>query len=142
MKNKKIFICLAYLTVLFVLEIVIVYCIIIKTNKNVFPNVINSIVELQCQNDEKLSSYGTAVCINNKGIYITNAHVLQYTENNTVKYFNEINLRFNNDENYFSGEIINVDENYDLALIKSSENKQHQSIKFSNVNHIKTGDFA
>ena len=71
MNNKKIFICLAYSIFLFVLGIVIVYCIIIKTNKNVFSNVVNSIVELQCQNDENLSSYGTVVNVKMNLIFYT-----------------------------------------------------------------------
>ena len=82
----------------------------INYNANVFPNIVSSIVELQCQNDEGLTSYGTAVCIDNEGIYITNAHVLQYTENNIKKNFNKLSLRFTNEESYFSAEIINVDE--------------------------------
>ncbi len=123
MKNKKIYFCITYSTLLFVLCIVISYCMTTNYNANVFPNIVSSIVELQCQNDEGLASYGTAVCIDNEGIYITNAHVLQYTENNTKKIFNKLSLRFNNEDSYFSAEIINVDDGYDLALIKSIEKK-------------------
>ncbi|MCI5582845.1 MAG: serine protease [Anaeroplasma sp.] len=141
MKNKKIYFCFAYSTFLFILCMVIFYCMTINYNANVFSNIVSSIVELQCQNDEGLTSYGTAVCIDNEGIYITNAHVLQYTENNIKKNFNKLSLRFTNEESYFSAEIINVDEGYDLALIKSIEkNNYHKSIKFSKSDSIKTGD--
>ena len=116
------------------------YCMTINYNANVFPNIVSSIVELQCQNDEGLTSYGTAVCIDNEGINITNAHVLQYTENNIKKNFNKLSLRFTNEESYFFAEIINVDEGYDLALIKSIEkNNNHKSIKFFKSDSIKTG---
>lgn len=109
MKNKKIYFCFAYSTFLFVLCIVTFYWMTINYNAKVFPNIVSSIVELQCKNDEGITSYGTAVCINNEGIYITNAHVLQYTENNTKKIFNKLSLRFANEESYFPAEIINVD---------------------------------
>lgn len=50
-------------------------------------------------------------------------------------------MRFTNEESYFTAEIINVDEGYDLALIKSTEkNINHKSIKFSKRDNIKTGD--
>lgn len=50
-------------------------------------------------------------------------------------------MRFTNEESYFTAEIINVDEGYDLALIKSTEkNINHKSIKFSKSDNIKTGD--
>lgn len=65
MKNKKIYFCFAYSTFLFILCMVIFYCMTINYNANVFPNIVSSIVELQCQNDEGLTSYGTAVCIDN-----------------------------------------------------------------------------
>lgn len=141
MRNKNIYFCLIYSTVLFVLCIIIFYCIKTNYNKNIFPNIASSIVELQCQNDEGLTSYGTAVCINNRGVYITNAHVLQYTENNIKKNFNKVSLRFTNEDNYFTTEIISIDEDYDLALIKSIEkSEQYKSVKFAKSDSIKTGD--
>lgn len=140
MKNKKIFI----LTSVYVLSIIVIifvfYNIQSKGSPNVFVNTINSVLELECYNEEGLSCYGTAVCIDNRGYYITNAHVVMYTENNIKKTFNNFNLRFTNEDSYFSVDLVDIDEKYDLALLKSNENIEYKPISFADISKIKTGD--
>ncbi|MCR5350816.1 MAG: serine protease [Acholeplasmatales bacterium] len=123
---------------LFLLLIVIVFSSCSKTNEiNIYEKTINSIVEVK-KTEGDSDSFGTAICINEDGDFITNYHVIKRNNANTdISY--QICIRYSFEEDYRIADVIKFDVENDMALIHVDDNI-HKKIKFCNLSKIKNGD--
>ncbi len=101
----------------------------------------NSVVELRAQSDEIGTSFGTAEIITNDGILITNAHVITYKKLETYFTFDDVSIRFSDEQDYRQIDIIKFDMNLDLAVLKLKDiDREFSAIKLGNSEKIKTGE--
>jgi serine protease Do len=104
--------------------------------EQIYKNNLQSVVELRAFNDETVAvSYGLAVCINNDGTFITNAHVISYKELSVMNEFTIIQIRSANNENYISATLLKIDYDVDLALLKV-EDMAFRAVKIRTMNLI------
>lgn len=85
--------------------------------EKIYQNNLHTIVEVKSFTDEVIM-YGSAVCIDDGGLFITNAHVVSYEEYTEVKLFENIQIRFSNSDEYIDASLDKIDYTNDLALIR------------------------
>lgn len=100
-----------------------------KTPDKIFDKTITSVVELRATTDEK-ESFGTAVIISNTEL-ITNFHVISYTNQGISNIHSLLEIRFADQSDYITVNLVKYDETLDLALL-TMEDKKGKSINFCN----------
>ena len=120
MKNKYVIIALFFMNVICIAMMII--CFIVKNNNslnanNIFNKDIKYIVEVKGSCDDG-ETYGTGVLIQEKGNIITNAHVITYKNLGETKVFEKLEIRFNNEDDYYEVSLIKYDLELDLAYLK------------------------
>lgn len=136
MDNKKNTILIILTTISIITSqiaiLLVVFFVFNNQNSNVFEKNINTIVEVKANTTDIGESFGTGVIIDDKGIVVTNAHVVSYNKLNQQHKFEKIEIRQIKDENYFTCLIIKIDYENDLALLKIIvDNKKFHKIKTS-----------
>ena len=112
-----------------------------QTASGIFNACKFSIVELKAESENVGTSYGTAVIISDDGTMITNAHNITYSQLGQTYSFDNISIRFVDEENYRSANIIKFDLNLDLAVIKLDiVDRKLQPIKIGNSTILNSGD--
>tara|TARA_B100001250_G_scaffold248874_1_gene213975 strand:- start:3121 stop:4530 length:1410 start_codon:yes stop_codon:yes gene_type:complete len=81
----------------------------------------------------KTSALGSGFIIDEKGIVITNNHVIQGAE--------DIVVRVNGDED-FKAKVLGADPGMDLAVLKIESNENFQPVKFANSDIARIGDWV
>jgi serine protease Do len=140
MKNKYVFSVILNFLLLIAFVGSIFFANIVSP-KQIHTKTINSIVELKAEKVD-LQSFGTAIVIDKNGGFITNYHVLIYTENEKTVLFENIYVRLSTEEEYFKVKFISGDSNKDLALLRLEENqliKKFTSIGFGSTK-VSIGD--
>ena len=66
----------------------------------IFNTCKNSIVEVKAETENVGTSFGTAELISKDGTFITNAHIITYSKIGEVYVFDEIYVRFVDEDNY------------------------------------------
>ena len=84
-----------------------------NNSKSLYSETIQKTVEIRCCNNEGVIGYATGTVISNDGLILTNKHVVM---NNGAG--NSIEVRFYNEANFISANIVKVAESQDIALIK------------------------
>jgi len=110
----------------------------ISTEKNasdIFKENINSIVEVKASSSDVGESYGTGVIYKSKGYFVTNAHVVHYTEVGEEKMFDKYEVRFADEEEYQSATFIRMDTKNDLAILKIDEKKTYKPVTFAKTKY-------
>lgn len=112
-----------------------------QTASGIFNACKFSIVELKAESENVGISYGSAVIISDDGTMITNAHNITYSQLGQSYNFDNISIRFFDEENYRSANIIKYDLNLDLAVIKLDiTDRKLQPIKIGNSSILNSGD--
>ena len=97
----------------------------------IFKNNIDSIVEVKASTSDLGESYGSGVIYSSDGYLITNAHVVSYTTLGEIKTFETYEIRFAKDEDYKEAELIKMNNELDLAILKINNEGKYNSISFS-----------
>lgn len=141
MKKKKIFLIIVFVIVLFC----IVFGITNQINKQpksaneIFNENLNSIVEVKAYKESIGESYGTAVCIKNDGTFVTNAHVVTYTQSGETFEFDNFYIRFGFENDYREISLLKYDIEKDIAVLKIDERVPIKAIS-TNKKKLKFGD--
>lgn len=138
-RKKKVRICVA---VAFVVAAVLVCGIFLRspTATEVFEKSVQSIVELKAYSQEMGENFGTAVCIGDDGIFVTNAHVVTYTRLGTEYQYDEYFLRFAHEEDYPKAELKKFDEEKDIAVLQLiDKTAKTRAIKIGNSDNLRFG---
>ncbi len=85
--------------------------------KSVYKNSIKSVVEIKAETAEVGESFGTAVFVGD-GMLITNAHVVTYKESGVKKVFENIAIRFADENDYHEVRLKKFDSDKDLAVLE------------------------
>lgn len=106
---------------------------------NVFKKMSRCVVELKCI-DENVETYGTAEFVSEKGLLLTNAHLVIFKNLGEDKVFSEYYIRFFNEEDYHKVLLYKYDLKKDIALLKIIGNVSFDVVKFGDSNKISYGD--
>lgn len=87
-----------------------------KAPTRIFYKSIQSVVEVKAVT-KKQESFGTAVFMDSKGSLITNAHVVTLIQRGERIGYDEIYIRFAQEEEYLPVKLIAFDEENDIALL-------------------------
>lgn len=82
--------------------------------EKLYSDTIKKVVEIRCYNAEDNIGYATGCVISNDGQILTNKHVIMSNDN----FFQHIQIRFYNSNNFIPASILKVSATEDLALIK------------------------
>lgn len=100
-----------------------------KAPDKIFDKTITSVVELRATSDE-IEAFGTAVIISDTEL-ITNFHVISYTNQGISNIHSLLEMRFVDESDYITVNLVKYDETRDLALL-SMEEKKGEAISFYN----------
>ncbi|MFI3308040.1 MAG: serine protease [Mycoplasmatota bacterium] len=108
--------------------------------EKIFMNSITKVVEVKAITEEYGTSYGTGVLIDENATILTNAHVVSYQRMNINFDFEELSIRFAYEDEYRLCEIIKIDYEIDLAVMKIVEDENLEFDFFTmNENKILAG---
>jgi len=130
--------------IIFGLTISLLYTFVWRTptSQEIYAIAQNYVVEVKAQTGDTLISCGSAVLINTDGFFVTNAHVISYTQGGILKEFENYYVRFSFETDYRSVELIEYDVVQDLAILKIQEKPSFslKPVKIANSTNIKVGD--
>jgi S1-C subfamily serine protease len=144
-KSKKVFFIPATVaTVLAVAAVGLLYAFVwrVPAAKEVFDKNSQSVVELKAQTGENLTAYGTAVLINKDGYFVSNAHVVTYTQLTIQHEFEAYAIRYSFETGYRHVALIAYDAEKDLSLLKLVElpDFKLKPTGIGSVDKLKSGD--
>lgn len=112
-----------------------------KKAGGVFNDCKNSILELKAETSDVGVSYGTAELISTDGKMITNTHIITYSQLGKTFTFDNIFVRFIDEEAYREVTIIKYDIDLDIAIFKLNVlNRVVKPIKIGDSSKISSGD--
>ena len=136
-KNRNCFL-------LFLVVVAVLFCGVLLMPPSatvVFKKSAQSIVELKAYSQEVGESFGTAVCINDDGKFVTNAHVVTYTRLGIEYQYEEYYLRFAHEEDYRKAELKKFDGEKDIAVLQLIDNTaKTRAIKIGNSDNLRFGE--
>lgn len=100
-----------------------------KAPENVFKRCMGCVVEVKAETEEIGESFGTAVLLSDDGRFVTNAHVVSFSEYGEQIEFETVQVRFADKENYEKCLIEKIDYDLDLAILKLVEGRKLNPIK-------------
>lgn len=114
---------------IYIISILILVCLlcflmmhIFRENHNsanrIFYRSVESVVELKASDESKGSNYGTAVCMDDNGTMVTNAHVVLYKKNGKTRKYKKIQVRFPMEDDYRDVSLVKYDEELDIAVLQ------------------------
>ena len=102
--------------------------------KDIFNKDKNSIVELMAHSIDIGESYGSGIIYNEKGLILTNSHIICYLVNDEIRIYESLYIRFSTEENYRDVTLIKNDFDNDLAILQiTNTNNKYQPITFSSM---------
>ena len=111
-----------------------------KVPSGIFNSVKNSVLEIKAESENIGISYGSAVIISEDGTIVTNAHVVTYKQLGENCLFENISVRFIDEEDFREVKIIKYDIDLDIAILKIECDKDLSPIKIGNSNKLEYGD--
>ncbi len=112
-----------------------------KDPKQIFRFCSGSVVELRASSDNVGESFGSAVLINNEGLFVTNAHVVTYKQMGIVKEFDSFEIRFVFEDVYRQVTLVKYDSEKDLAILKLDDfDAEASPIKVGKSSSLSSGD--
>lgn len=142
--KKKVIICLFTLT--------IIACLLsfgfniyflstrLESPSGVFNSCKSSILEIKAETEDVGISYGTAELISKDGTMVTNAHIVTYSKLGETFTFDNISVRFIDEEDYREVELIKYDTGLDIAILKLTCNRSLNPIKIGDDLKLDYGD--
>lgn len=120
MNKKAINIVLSFciMLVCFIIAFLFYFKHSISDSKKVYKKNIKSVVEVKATLEGVSDSFGTAVIYDKEKYAITNAHVISHIEEEGNVLFDNVYIRFAQENDYIPVEVIRVDYTVDLAIIK------------------------
>lgn len=107
------------MSVLFILFVILVTLSLNQpTPSEIYAENIHSVAELKATSYEVGESYGTAVLINDNGDFVTNAHVVTYSQLGDVSTYDKYEIRFADEEEYLETELIRYNTDIDIAIMR------------------------
>ena len=100
-----------------------------------------SILEIKAETDDVGISYGTAELISTDGTMITNAHIVTYSKLGGTLAFENISVRFIDEEGFREVELIKYDTDLDIAVLKLvNVDRKITPIKVGDDSKLQAGD--
>ena len=100
-----------------------------------------SILEIRAETEDVGISYGTAELISTDGTMITNAHIVTYSQLGEIHTFDNISVRFVDEQDFREVELIKYDTDLDIAVLKLvNVDRKITPIKIGNDSKLKAGD--
>ena len=143
MKNKFIKIIPILSTIVILLSVIIIGFIHVSTiaPDKIFEQSIQSIVELKAVSESAGESHGTAVCIEENNILVTNAHVVTYSKMGDNLKFDEYYIRLANETEYHQVTLVKYDLETDIAVLKVDDVSVNlEPIKIGDSDKLSFGD--
>ncbi|HHT83158.1 MAG: S1 family peptidase [Christensenellales bacterium] len=93
-------------------------------------------------NHEKNIVCGTGFIVSEKGYVLTNAHIISEKEQSALgmRFNDSITAKFAGSKEYHELEIVSMDMDKDIALLKFSEDYPVSAVSFCSAQQIKTGE--
>lgn len=109
--------------------------------EKIFAKTVQSIVELKASSQSSGDSYGTAICIGDDGKFVTNAHIVTYTQLGTEYQYEELSIRFSDEENYRSINLVKYDRDADIAVLQLPDKSVRlKALKCGNSDDLRFGE--
>lgn len=145
--NKKIKILtvsLAAAVVVLSAAVIAVYVIIFSKPDaaRIYETASRQVAELKAQTGDGLVSYGSAVLISGDGYFVSNAHVVTYTQLAAARTFENYYIRFAFEADYRDADLIAFDTDKDVSVLKLREsvNFKLSPVKMESTAGLKAGD--
>ena len=111
-----------------------------ESPSGIFNSVKSSVIEIKAESENIGISYGSAVIIAEDGTIVTNAHVVTYKHLGESYLFENISVRFVDEENYRSVSVVKYDIDLDIAVLKIECDKELLPIKIGDDTKLEHGD--
>ena len=105
----------------------------------VYAYALSSVVELKASSESVGESYGSGVFVSSDGKLVTNAHVVTYKQMGIAHTFESYEIRFANETDFHAVELIQYDEQSDLALLRLKENCTFTPVGFGSFEKLRSG---
>lgn len=142
--KKKVIICLCiFIIVSCVLNLgfnIYFFIYDIKKPSSIFNVVKDSVLEIKAESDNIGASYGSAVIVDCNGIIVTNAHVITYKQLGNSCLFDNISVRFSDEEEYRKVDVVRYDVTLDIAILSIECDKIIKPIKIGDESNLYYGD--
>lgn len=108
---------------------------------SIFNSCKASILEIRAETEDVGVSYGTAELISTDGTMITNAHIVTYSQLGEIHTFDNISIRFVDEQYFREVELIKYDTDLDIAVLKLiNVDRKITPIKIGNDSNLDYGD--
>ena len=97
-----------------------------KDSIDIYNSSLSSVVELKVI-IEDIENYGSATCINNDRLFVTNAHIFNNKEISICNAY----IRYATEDDYVNVNIINIDYDKDIAYLKDNNSKLYKSLNYT-----------
>lgn len=111
-----------------------------KAPSGIFNSVKDGVLEIKAESENVGISYGSAVIISGDGTIVTNAHVVTYKQLGESYLFENISVRFVDEEDFREINIIKYDIDLDIAVLKLTCNRNLKPIKIGDDSKLDYGD--
>lgn len=112
-----------------------------KSAGDIFNDCQECVLEIKAESETIGTSYGSGEIINKDGTIVTNAHVVTYKKLTETLVFENVYIRFFDEQDYRQVEIVKYDLDFDLAVLKLKDiNRKLKSIKLGDDKKLKVGD--
>lgn len=102
---------------------------------------LRSIVELKSSSENVGESFGTAEFVDGDGTLVTNAHVVTYTRLNVTYTFDDYGIRFADEDEYRTVELVEYDTTLDIAVLRlTDETCAFQTMQIGQSENLNSGD--
>ncbi|MDR2266442.1 MAG: trypsin-like peptidase domain-containing protein [Christensenellaceae bacterium] len=144
MVKKRSSIIIVSLIVLLAAVLIMFYAVVIAkpSYAKIYQSVARQVVEVKAETGENIISYGSAVLINSDGYFISNAHVVTYTQMATQIEFERYYIRFSFEDEYREVDLIAYDNDVDMSILKlkSMPDYKLKPIKIAKTDKLKVGN--
>ncbi len=125
-----------------ILVLIYIFCLVSCSDNSrvidIYKENTHSVVELKCSYNDN-DAFGTAVCIDKDGYFITNAHVINFIKAGNETLFDSYSIRYSFENDYREVNLVSYDTKLDLALLKTDD-KIYSPMSLGSVDNIKIGD--
>lgn len=106
----------------------------------IFNLVKDSVLEIKAETDDVGTSYGSAIIVSDTGAIVTNAHVITYTKLGQPYVFDNIAIRFVDEQDFREVNIVKYDLDLDIAILQLNCDKTLSPIKIGDDLKLDYGD--
>lgn len=111
-----------------------------ETAGGIFNIVKEAVVEVKAESETIGTSYGSGVLVDKSGVIVTNAHVITYKSMSESLEFEEISVRFVDEQDFREVKVVKYDVDLDIAVLQLIFNKEVDPIKIGDDSNLDYGD--